>query len=1473
MTIKIKVYTIVTFLISIISLFSFYIFSILFKEQFILYLSIPFTLGTFLFLLFFFDPKKGEKKLSIMPPFDERVIFIIIIFSILTVLLIPDFSGSMLEWMKIPPQNWLRYLCSILLTSFIPGFLLLKLIDRKREINGFIIIILSYIFSVFISFLMGYIILLSNNSIILLGLPTMIAINLLLIIPYIFTSQKITQKSLLTINYFELGFLFSIFTIILVESLVIMSNNMPLTLGDMRGNYGVALQYLHGFPIYGGNLITYEGGYLFYIYLDILFSISGIPAALSEQCLYILSFIPILAFYTTVKVWFSENEEKFPVIATFLSILLGFGGLYALYIRFVEPSFNINQLLSVATSKTYDIYMRILYLPDIVSPTWNIGLPAFFTLLFFIKKDVYNLTKFICISIIVAFGWLGHIAEIIIFVAIFVVYTLFIKQNKENNIGPYIMIGLLLVAVIDLIAPARIYISSNTEIYSTPFFVTLFLVIFASVIETLKDKPIINLPVNIIQFLLNKLKITWQYSRWILLYIYIFFFIVWLTIQNDYNLWIWGEGYLNTPFFVLPLRLGAIGLLAIISLMLFFSDIISNENLFIFFSMIIIGFILEQISNYIKLGSTAVSIGYPTYRFATFTFIGAIIIATYGIIKLSKIISLKYKTIVAPFIAIIMIISMLSTSLYYVNASYYSINNIPSQDELDTYDYLRQNNMMNCSVLTFTSTSVYNLITFSGLNDVQDSQRWSNLLISTSNPYIITYILSLSNIRYIYLTKSDVKLINSNNILKSIIYSFPKVIENNYATIYKVPQLNPPSINASLGIFHLPPSEQKLEPSPWIEESFDKGWSLYRKNGNIKNSFSEAKNGTMEISVTSNQVGNVWASYALPNLSLNTTIYPKLSFRYRVENNFTWFTFQLRNSSNSVIFYQGNLSAKDFKTMEFVLPQNQIITKIEILVETIKDAPTNTTALASIDYIIFSSIVSSWSDDTLLSNWEFNEKYGNIISWSALSNGDILKLNVTSNQKGNVWVSYSHPLFLKTKDSIINFRYKVDNDYTWFTVILQTASNKYFFYKGHLIDKEFTIKSFSLPDDQTLTKVQILVETTDKAPAGSSAIVYLDNIAISQRPFSVEDIIPALFTASLQVQYSFTYIDNTLIKNFDAYTQSYKNILLTSDPVIPFDSLIKWVSNGNTLTVLNTYGYGIFANLLEINESSPRLSQRNMGLGKILYINSYSLSKVGRSTEVIQPEILDKMRNTLKLEKYVYKVNILPVYNSTFGGIEVKGDLNIHTDILKLQGFVDIIDSPIQFNEGEEISIFGEVSLTITKASLFIIPSESYLIIKPEKYPIEGEIQISGSNSLIVSNGKVIYTSEVPMSMKFKSNGLSLLAKLPSLNASGEIIFDQMDVHSALYIPLAGIVQEKAKVQGSVIFKTMYIDYPIILYSNFQAEGNIFNLAPKELRSVIPWSEVLTSPYNIAFNTIFLIGVIIYISRKKMKNKHDEVPF
>jgi len=367
---------------------AFWIFSRLFEEISILYLGTLFSICIFFFYQLL-TLKNNTARMVLRfrkSTLDYVVLYPITMMSIVSVVFIPPYEGSILQWMNVPLLNWLRYLSSLLLTSFLPGYFILRVLDREDSITGSTIIVLSYLLSMFMVFIIGFIILLSGNTIRSLGTFLTIIITIFCILIYHICCRK-KSENILTVDPLETGFILSVLLAIEGASTIVMINNLPLTPGDMSRHHGFALQFLDHFPVYGGKLLTGYPTYLFHIYLAMLFTLAGIPSPLAEQGLYVFSFVPILAFYSLVKNWFSEEDDKLPLIAIMLSILLGFGGLYALYLKFTDATcYDITQLLGLTTSKTYDIYMRVLYLPDIVAPLWNVGLPTFFTLLLFVRK-------------------------------------------------------------------------------------------------------------------------------------------------------------------------------------------------------------------------------------------------------------------------------------------------------------------------------------------------------------------------------------------------------------------------------------------------------------------------------------------------------------------------------------------------------------------------------------------------------------------------------------------------------------------------------------------------------------------------------------------------------------------------------------------------------------------------------------------------------------------------------------------------------------------------------------------------------------------------------------------------------------------------------------------------------------------------------------------------------------------------------
>jgi len=111
MKLRINIYTVVSITLSIITLISFWACSRFFDEKLIFYLGAPFALSIFLFSLVVLRSDGKEKSFKIAHAHIPKIFLVALtISSVLAVLFIPAYDGSILEWANIPLINWLRYL-------------------------------------------------------------------------------------------------------------------------------------------------------------------------------------------------------------------------------------------------------------------------------------------------------------------------------------------------------------------------------------------------------------------------------------------------------------------------------------------------------------------------------------------------------------------------------------------------------------------------------------------------------------------------------------------------------------------------------------------------------------------------------------------------------------------------------------------------------------------------------------------------------------------------------------------------------------------------------------------------------------------------------------------------------------------------------------------------------------------------------------------------------------------------------------------------------------------------------------------------------------------------------------------------------------------------------------------------------------------------------------------------------------------
>jgi len=298
---NIKIDIVIASGLSIFCLLTFWIYSQVFGEKIIFWLGLPFSILAFCLFFFLANPiicRISSIKYSLV----NLLALTSFVVSMLLVVLVPTYQGSAFNWVNIPLQNWARGFASLLLTSFFPGFLFLKVVDKKRTIKGGMLIVMANLLSMLFIFLIAFPALLLGYDAAFFSFIVVMILNLFLAVTYclMYNKQENASRINLSIKGYESIVILSFFVVI-VGTLAVMLYNMPLTRSDMWTIYSQALVFSKGFPQYIPNY-----PYLFQIYLAVYFSISGFPSSISMQLLYLLSFLPLLGFI----LWRSSGSTK-----------------------------------------------------------------------------------------------------------------------------------------------------------------------------------------------------------------------------------------------------------------------------------------------------------------------------------------------------------------------------------------------------------------------------------------------------------------------------------------------------------------------------------------------------------------------------------------------------------------------------------------------------------------------------------------------------------------------------------------------------------------------------------------------------------------------------------------------------------------------------------------------------------------------------------------------------------------------------------------------------------------------------------------------------------------------------------------------------------------------------------------------------------------------------------------------------------
>jgi len=939
------------------------------NDPVVLWVGVPFS---FFLSLFFINLVFEDKKKLVLKGITSwiQIFYVIVIVSIILVIFtpsIPYFYGdpTIDGWLKIPVLNWLRYFSAIILTAFSPGYILLRIIDRRKSITGIASFVLSYLFSLLISFVVGFTILELNFNLFDTSKILLVFLNLMLLIIYHLTKRnnyKVSkQKKFLTISN-EMVLFVSLLSVILIGYIYIVQVTYPLVAGDPWDMLLRANQYSEQFQIHWGLIMPSEGNYfLFNIYLAVLYSVSGLPCAISYELMYLLGFLPVLAFYASLKSWFADKKSKIPLIATSLSLLLGYMSILTLW----EIAIDSDKSLIKMVYNNF-LYISIHYLPNVPTALYLVGIPGFFMFLYLLENKMENRTKVFFMIILMVTMYLGHYPETMVSIIFLIVYILFFQREKLPKLGLIPLSALFIVTVIDLATlkyqtiPEIILVRYWNAITINPQYLFTFILAMVAVFSSLfRYKLFINPLIqsfmsNLLerfQYILCK---AWRFFRWAFLYFYMLGIIIWFYLPNNIT-----EKYslINfSPFYTFALRYGPVGLFFILSTFAYLSDIIKKREILFYLTMTVLSLFAEYLQTIL-----GIYIYYP-YRYATFSFAGMLVIDAYGLIRFMslRLTSTKRKMLLIIILFVTILPGAIGTTFFYSMSSNYSktINSV-SMPELKAFEYINQNLKSNVSVLTFTSDSTRKLRAFAKLNEMQVSflsDWWSFVFEQASEPAIPLCVLSKNNVKYIYLSDYDKININNSNFgssfLSNLLTYLPIVFYERdgwkESTIYEVPPFSPPSSSSLLAILDDPYSSKlsldlhkfKFGGIANIEGSEPEDWG------------SAITNGILDVWITNTRAKYCYVVYDFSDLNISTNEYREFTASVRTDEN-SYFSVFLYNSTGLIQCPSYRTISREFTTIHSILPEKNIVSLIKIRAELPLQINETTTAHIYLSQIAF----------------------------------------------------------------------------------------------------------------------------------------------------------------------------------------------------------------------------------------------------------------------------------------------------------------------------------------------------------------------------------------------------------------------------------------------------------------------------------------------------------------------------------------
>jgi hypothetical protein len=687
----------------------------------------------------------------------------------------------------------------LLVTSILPGYALLRLLNLTCDFSRLELFVLSYVMSLLFTGLITLTFLFVNGT---LRLDCIIGGYIVLaLISMLKPSKTESLKNPHPSFTKNIDFIAIIVAIVFFAlSFYLIYPGFALLPGtDISRDYAVGVQLWKAPNLYIGSTEI-----LFNLHESLFITLSNQPLLPVQLALLMLNFMLPLAFYILAKAYLEKIDPRLPSLATLFWVLFtnGFGGfswLYLSYLKVSSPNLNQLQLLTTTADKTLNGTIYGIFGLWYISAT--VAFVVLMTAIFLLTRKEISTYKFVILfSVITATLYLTHVVEAMVFCAFLALYGL-VSRNVNLKIDASLkgsLIGFGLSAFVYYVLSKL----SSHFIFDTMYLIALVLPIFLLTTSIVIRHFAFKIPFSSLK-LRQKLSIIYRPKLFvgIILFAFITGLLAWFSFVGSFSTTqVDSSGVV--PWFIYPLILGITGLLSMVTLYYVTTNPKSTyRSLRFWIAFLIFVFIMGTLVSLSNL--YLFNVDYWEKRFVWFMKISLALLSPIPVLLfvdgLKKRVSVNMKKALS--IILVGTICMYGVSTTFLNIEYWNVTstnsaNYPSSLELtaiDSYKKILDNDPLAWSAtVTSTSSSV------SQFAAPDDTLLLRQLLYNVNTPEMVLTQLYRNPIYshpYIYLdTRDDVYLSGYSDqfLSKYLLPTLPTAYSNSEVTIYNVSSLSYP---------------------------------------------------------------------------------------------------------------------------------------------------------------------------------------------------------------------------------------------------------------------------------------------------------------------------------------------------------------------------------------------------------------------------------------------------------------------------------------------------------------------------------------------------------------------------------------------------------------------------------------------------------------------------------------------------------